>query len=175
VTIVPFQPAEKLSDYIFAADLLLIPPSWAPLAKYGSTVLPLKLFFYLAAGRPILAGETPDVMEVLRHGENAYLCRPDDVAALVEGIGAVLGDEALAARIAGKALEDSRELTWSARVRKIHDLIANRLASATTERGVWSRTQARTWREQSRRWFVHLVRERSFILPPARLIPSRQD
>jgi glycosyltransferase involved in cell wall biosynthesis len=175
VAIVPFQPAEKLSDYIFAADLLLIPPSWAPLAKYGSTVLPLKLFFYLAAGRPILAGETPDVMEVLRHGENAILCKPDDVAALIEGIKTVLGDEVLAARIAARALEDSRELTWSARVRKIHDLIASRLSSAATEPGVWSQAQARTWREQSRRWFIHLVRERSFILPPARLAPSQRD
>jgi glycosyltransferase involved in cell wall biosynthesis len=173
VTIVPFQPAEKLSDYIFAADLLLIPPSWAPLAKYGSTVLPLKLFFYLAAGRPILAGQTPDVMEVLRHGDNAILCKPDDVAALVEGIRTVFGDDALAARIAAKAQEDSRELTWSARVRKIHDLIASRLTSATTESGVWSPVQAKTWREQSRRWFVHLVHERSFILPPAGLAPPK--
>jgi len=173
VTIVPFQPAERLSDYIFAADLLLIPPSWAPLAKYGSTVLPLKLFFYLASGRPILAGETPDVMEVLRHGDNAILCRPDDVAALIDGIRTVFDDEALAARIAAKALQDSRELTWSARVRKIHDLIASRLRSATTEHGVWSPSQARTWREQSRRWLVHLVRERSFILPPAGLAPPK--
>jgi len=175
VTIVPFQPAEKLTDYIFAADLLLIPPSWQPLAKYGSTVLPLKLFFYLASGRPILAGETPDVMEVLAHGENAYLCPPDNVAALADGIRTVLGDEALATRIAGKALEDSRELTWSARVRKIHDLIADRLRSATAECGVWSPMQARTWREQSRRWFVHLLREGSFILPPAQPVSSRQD
>jgi glycosyltransferase involved in cell wall biosynthesis len=175
VTIVPFQPAETLSDYIFAADLLLIPPSWAPLAKYGSTVLPLKLFFYLAAGRPILAGETPDVMEVLRHGDNAILCKPDDVAALVDGIRTVFGDEALAARIAAKALEDSTELTWSARVRKIRALIADRLASATAARGIWSPVQARTWREQSRRWFVHLLRERSFILPPAQPAPSPQD
>jgi glycosyltransferase involved in cell wall biosynthesis len=173
VSIVPFQPAERLSNYIFAADLLLIPPSWQPLAKYGSTVLPLKLFFYMAANRPILAGETPDVMEVLRHGDNAVLCQPDDVAALVDGIRTVLGDRTLAARIAATALEDSRELTWSARVRKIQDLIADRLRSGATERGVWSRAQARTWREQSRRWLVHLVRKRSFILPPAGLAPPK--
>jgi len=175
VTIVPFQPAEKLSDYIFAADLLLIPPSWAPLAIFGSTVLPLKLFFYLAAGRPILAGETPDVMEVLRHRDNAILCKPDDVAALVDGIRTVFGDEALAARIAAKAQEDSRALTWDARVAKIHDLIASRLVSSVTEPGVWSPAQAKTWREQSRRWLAHLVRERSVILPPVLLAPSQRD
>jgi glycosyltransferase involved in cell wall biosynthesis len=175
VAVVPFQPADKLADYIFAADLLLIPPSWEPLAKYGSTVLPLKLFFYMASGRPILAGETPDVQEVLRHGDNAFLCRPDSVEALVEGIRTVFGDAALAPRLATIALADSRDLTWDARVRKIHDLIASRLRSAATERGVWSRTQARAWITQSRRWLVHLMRKRSFILPPARLAPSRQD
>jgi hypothetical protein len=58
-------------------------------------------------------------------------------------------------------------------VGKIHDLIANRPASTATERGVWNRTQARTWREQSRRWLVHLLRERSFILPPAGLAPPK--
>lgn len=175
VAIVPFQPADKLADYIFAADLLLIPPSWAPLAKYGSTVLPLKLFFYMASGRPVLAGETPDVQELLRHGDNAFLCPPDNVARLIDGIRTVLGDADLAARLAAKARADSHDLTWSARARKIHDLVASRLLSATTERGVWSGAQARAWMAESRRWLVHLVRERSFILPPARLAPSRPD
>jgi glycosyltransferase involved in cell wall biosynthesis len=175
VTIVPFQPSENLADYIFAADLLLIPPSWEPLAKFGSTVLPLKLFLYMASGRPILAGETPDVREVLTHGDNAFLCLPDNVQALIDGIRAVLSDGNLAARLAATALADSRNFTWSARAQKIHDLVASRLHSAATERGVWSRVQARAWMAESRRWLVHLVRERSFILPPARLAPSRQD
>ena len=175
VVIVPFKPPEKLALYIFAADLLLIPPSWEPLAKYGSTVLPLKLFLYMASGRPILAGETPDVQEVLRHDDNAFLCRPDSVEALIGGIRTVLGEASLAARLAATALTDSRSLTWSARARKIHDLVASRLRSAATERGVWNEAQVRAWMKQSRRWLVHLVRERSFILPPARLAPSRQD
>ena len=39
------------------------------MAEFGSTVLPLKLFFYMASGRPILAGDTPDIREVLRMGK----------------------------------------------------------------------------------------------------------
>jgi glycosyltransferase involved in cell wall biosynthesis len=176
VRIVPFQPPERLTDYVFAADLLLIPPSWQPLAKFGSTVLPLKLFFYMASGRPILAGETPDVMEVLKHRENAFLCRPDDVDALVAAIGTATGDSELAARLAATALADSRWFTWSARARKIADIVAGRLQSAPAERGVWSRTQFRAWAHQSRRWLVHLVRERSFVLPPSiALLPAKHD
>jgi glycosyltransferase involved in cell wall biosynthesis len=175
VTIVPFQPPERLTDYIHAADLLLIPPSWQPLAKFGSTVLPLKLFFYMASGRPILAGETPDVMEVLRHGENAYLCRPDDVDALVAGIGAVTGDAALADRIAATAQAESGDFTWGSRAQKIAAIVEGRLRSAPAERGLWSRTQFRAWAHQSRRWLVHLARERSFVLPPSAIVPAARD
>lgn len=174
VTIVPFQPPERLTDYVYAADVLLIPPSWQPLAKFGSTVLPLKVFFYMASGRPILAGETPDVMEVLKHGRNAYLCPPDDVGALVAAVGAVTGDAGMAARLAAAALADSREFTWESRVRKIVAIVEDRLRSAPAERGLWRRAQSRAWGFQSRRWLVHLVRERSFVLPPS-IAPAAHD
>jgi glycosyltransferase involved in cell wall biosynthesis len=175
VTIIPFQPPERLTDYIYAADVLLIPPSWQPLAKFGSTVLPLKVFFYLASGRPILAGETPDVMEVLKHGRNAYLCPPDNVDALVAAVGAVTSDSAMAARLAATALVDSGDFTWGSRVRKIAAIVESRLGSAPAERGLWSKAQFRAWRQQSRRWLVHLVRERSFVLPPSAVLPAAHD
>jgi len=181
VRIVAWQPPELLANYVFAADLLLIPPSWQPLAKFGSTVLPLKLFFYMASGRPILAGETPDVQEVLKHGENAFLCQPDNLDSLVAGISTVIGDGELAARLAVTAQADSREFTWSARAQTIAAIAASRLQSSTAERGAWSRTQFRAWVRQSKRWLVHLVRERSFVLPPdmalpaARLLPAEHD
>jgi glycosyltransferase involved in cell wall biosynthesis len=166
VRIVPFQPADALAEYVFAADVLLIPPSWQPLAEFGSTVLPLKLFFYMASGRPILAGATPDVMEVLRHGENAFLCRPDCVDALADGLATLINDQALGDRLAATALADSADLTWDARAHRIADIMSGRLKSAQAERGAWSSTQRRAWIGQSRRWLVHLLRNRSWILPP---------
>ena len=172
IRIVPWQPAEALGQYVFAADVLLIPPSWKPLAEFGSTVLPLKLFFYLASGRPILAGETPDVREVLKHGENAFLCRPDCLDSLVAGINALTSDTALAARLAATAQADSRDFTWDARAHKIADIVTDRLRSAPVERGSWGRTQFRAWMRQSRRWMVHLVRERSWVLPPNAILPD---
>jgi glycosyltransferase involved in cell wall biosynthesis len=181
VSIVPWQPPERLADYVYAADVLLIPPSWQPLAKFGSTVLPLKLFFYMASGRPILAGETPDVQEVLKHDENAFLCRPDCVESLAAGIATLTGDGEQAARLAATALSDSRDFTWSARAQKITAIVEDRLQSAPAERGMWSQTQFRGWAYQSRRWLVHLVRERSFVLPPnavlpaVRLLPAEHD
>jgi glycosyltransferase involved in cell wall biosynthesis len=166
IRIIPWQSSEALAQYIFAADILLIPPSWQPLAAFGSTVLPLKLYFYMASGRAILAGDTPDVAEILRHGENAFLCRPDNLEALVAGITALTGDPARAAALAAAALADSRGFTWNVRAQTIAALVESRLRSASDARGLWSRAQFRRWMRQSRRWLVHLLRERSWVLPP---------
>src|SRR5258708_13603897 len=120
----------------------------------------------MASGRPILAGDTPDVREVLKHGDNSLLCRPDCLDALVAGISGLTNDPKLAAGLAEAALADSRDFTWEARARKIAGIVARRLQSAPEERGVWGRTQFRAWMGQSLRWLVHLIRNPSLILPP---------
>ena len=165
ILVVPWQQSGTLADHIYAADVLLIPPSWQPLAKFGSTVLPLKLFFYMASGRPILAGETTDIRELLKHGRNAFLCQPDCVDALVSGLRTLTGDAELAARLAAAAQSDSRDLTWDARAHRIADLLAIRLESAPSACVAWSGGQTLAWLHQSWRWLMHLIRQRSWILP----------
>jgi glycosyltransferase involved in cell wall biosynthesis len=166
VRIIPWQAPEQLGAYVFAADALVIPPSLQPLHSFGSTVLPLKLFFYMGSGRPILAGDTPDVAEILQNRRNALLLPPDDVAALVAGIKDVTNEAAFAARLAAAAKADSQDLTWERRAQRIKAIIESRLKTARDERGSWGKAQSRTWRQQSRRWLVHLLRKRSVILPP---------
>jgi len=166
IRIVPWQPPEAIARYVFAADVLLIPPSLQPLAEFGSTVLPLKLYFYMASGRPILAGDIPDVREILRHGENAYLCRPDCLDALIAGIRTLTTDVELASRLAARSLDDSQQFTWDARARKIAEIVANRLNMPSAERGHWGRHQSRAWMIESWHWLLHLVRNRYWVLPP---------
>lgn len=166
VRLVPWQRPDALATYLFAADVLLIPPSLKPLAEFGSTVIPLKLYLYMACGRPILAGDGPDVREVLEHGRNALLCRPDCVDSLVGGIRALTADPALAERLAAAALADSREYTWERRAHRIAALIGARLGAVASARGAWSGEQSRVWLSQCRRWVIHLIRKRSWVLPP---------
>jgi glycosyltransferase involved in cell wall biosynthesis len=172
VQVVPWQTADRLRAYIFAADVLLIPPSCKPLAEFGSTVLPLKLFLYMAAGRPILAGDASDVREVLTHGHNAWLCEPDCVDALTAGLRTMTQTPALATQLAATALAESREFTWSARAAKIADLVQTRLLAAPARSGPWSGAQYGAWLHQSGRWLVHLMRHGSFVLPP-QFAPAR--
>lgn len=85
---------------------------------------PLKAFEAMAAGRPILASDLPSSREFLRHGENAWLVPPDDAAALAEGLTRLLGDDALAERLAQTAYADAVGFSWDARARRLLDVFA---------------------------------------------------
>lgn len=167
IIIVPWQSEDTLGTYIYAADVLLIPPSLQPLAKFGTTVLPLKLFFYLGSGRPILAGNTPDIAEVLRNNETALLCEPDSLVSLVAGLKALTDDDKLAHHIAAGAQADSQNYTWNARAEKINATVQAWLADATTPKpGHWGAAQQMHWRQGTRRWLKHFLRTRAVTLPP---------
>jgi glycosyltransferase involved in cell wall biosynthesis len=117
----------QLAPYLYAADVLLVPPTAAPLRTYGNTVLPIKTYTYLACGGAILAPALDDISEVLRHNDNAWLVTPDDVDAAVAGVNTLVTDQQLRARLAAAALADSAQYTWDARARTIRDFIVRRL------------------------------------------------
>jgi len=129
VRIVGWQAPAALPAWLSAADVLLIPPSRAPLDRFRNCVLPLKLFSYLAAGRPILAPVAPDTAELLRDGENAVLVPPDKPEAAAAALDRILGDPAFAAHLAAAALEQARALTWDRRAEAIKAFLEARLAS----------------------------------------------
>ena len=116
----PWQAPGDLPAWLAAADVLLIPPSRAPLEQFRNCVLPLKLFAYFAAGQPILAPAAPDTAELLDDGENALLVppgRPDLAAAALDRI---LREPGLAARLAaGRAAERRRAHLGQRRAEKI--------------------------------------------------------
>ena len=128
VRIEPWAAPTALPAWLAAADVLLIPPSRAPLERFGNCVLPIKLYAYLAAGRPILAPAAPDTAELLAHGSNAWLVPADDPDAAAEGLDRLLGDDALAARLSAEALRLSESLTWDRRGEKIERFLRERLA-----------------------------------------------
>ncbi len=123
VRVVGYVAPAEVPVWLAAADVLALPNSARETisARYTS---PLKLFEYLAAGRPIVASDLPSLREVLAHGRNAFLVAPDDAAALAHGISTVLADAALAARLAAEARRSVEGRTWEARARRIIDFVA---------------------------------------------------
>jgi starch synthase len=128
--IVPWQGPAALPAWLHAADLLLVPPSLAPLDRFRNCVLPLKLFSYLAAGRPILAPIAPDTAELLEDGGNALLVPPGEPEIAARALDRILGDPKLADRLGAGALASARDLTWDRRAEKIQLFLEGRLAAA---------------------------------------------
>lgn len=129
VRVVPWLPAGKTVPYLYAADVLLIPPTSGPLQQVGNTVLPIKTFLYMAAGRAILAPCTPDVQELLRDGENAALVPPDDLSAMLQQLRRLLDTSTLRKRLGKAAQHDVADLTWDCRAEHVLHFLRKRLAS----------------------------------------------
>ncbi|HEX5761382.1 MAG TPA: glycosyltransferase [Thermoanaerobaculia bacterium] len=108
------QPRERIPCFLALADVLVSPRA------YGDN-LPLKIFDYLAAGRPIVATDIPAHRAVLDE-ESAVLT---GIAAeeLASGIVRLLTDRPLAARLAAAARASAQErFGWQAFVRSVSEL-----------------------------------------------------
>ncbi|MCY3945051.1 MAG: glycosyltransferase family 4 protein [Anaerolineaceae bacterium] len=109
---------EAVPLYLAAFDVCAMPFPWTEhFAWYAS---PVKLFEYMASGRPLVATDLPAVAEVVRHEEHALLVPPDDIPALREALQRLQGDAALRQRLACNAREEvMRRYTWAHRARRI--------------------------------------------------------
>lgn len=98
---------DAIVDYIAAFDIAL-QPSVTPYAS------PLKIFEYLALGKPVVAPRLPNIEEVLTDGQTAMLFTPDDQQSFAAQVQRLCVDEALRNRIgsAGRRLLEERDLTW---------------------------------------------------------------
>ena len=111
----------RVSGLLAKGDVLVLPNVGAASAvNYTS---PLKLFEYMAAGKPIVASNLPSIREVLRDGENAVLVEPGNPTALTSGLRRVLEDPKLAERIASRAFDEVTEYSWDCRAERVEALL----------------------------------------------------
>jgi glycosyltransferase involved in cell wall biosynthesis len=121
------QPRAQMAAFLALADVLVSPRA------YGGN-LPLKIFDYLAAGRPIVATDIPTHRTVLAE-DRAVLVAPrtDSIA---EGISAVLDDPVRAERLAAAARNyASTHFGWSRFVDSVESLYAEVARHASVTRG----------------------------------------
>jgi glycosyltransferase involved in cell wall biosynthesis len=112
----PTEVAARLRE----ADVLVLPnPASAVSNAFTS---PLKLFEYMASGRPIVASDLPSIREVLTDGRNALLVPPGNAPALSTAIRRLRDDRALGARLAAQARDDVRAYTWETRAERLEAL-----------------------------------------------------
>lgn len=115
-----FVPPSDVRPRLLAADVLVLPNTETSVsARYTS---PLKLFEYLAAGRPVVASRLPALEEVLVHERNALLVTPGDPAALAAAVRRLVDEPALGARLASQGLADVAEYSWTRRAERLSAL-----------------------------------------------------
>ena len=129
VRVAPWCEASALARWLQAADVLIVPPSRAPLERFGNCVLPIKLFAYLAAGRAILAPVSPDTAELLGDEENALLVPADRPDAAARALDRLLREPGLADRLAAAARRLSADFTWDRRAETISAFLEARLTA----------------------------------------------
>ncbi|MBI5405869.1 glycosyltransferase [Candidatus Kaiserbacteria bacterium] len=123
VRFVGFMPQSLLAQYQCAADILLMP--FPDMPHYRNNMSPVKMFEYMASGRPIIATDLPTIREVLNE-ENAVLIPPGDSDALACTVHTLLNDPTLGERLAQRAKKDVSRYEWSERSRRILDFIQDR-------------------------------------------------
>ncbi|HEY5383480.1 MAG TPA: glycosyltransferase family 4 protein [Candidatus Paceibacterota bacterium] len=107
-----YRPYRELADNLAAADVLVLPNTGQDKVSAHFTS-PLKLFAYMAAGKPIIASDLPSIREVLDTDE-AYFFTPDDPQSLARAVRVAVGDSG-AERRAAAAWAKVKRYTWQER------------------------------------------------------------
>lgn len=97
--------------------------------QIGRWTSPLKIFEYMASGRPMVASDVPALCEVLDHRRNALLCPPRDLERWVSCIRELLLNSALSKQLAENARHDLKtRFSWACRARNLLSLLAGKPA-----------------------------------------------
>lgn len=114
---VGYRPHAEMPLWQAAADVLALPnTAQEEISRHYTS--PMKLFEYMASGRPIVASRIPSVEEVVTD-DMAYLVEPDAPEAFAEGIRRALEAPREAQERARRAQEAVQHFAWDARARRI--------------------------------------------------------
>jgi glycosyltransferase involved in cell wall biosynthesis len=116
-----FVSPDKVYDYMGTFDAMLAP--FQPNVLVGDRKVdiarwmsPLKIFEYMAGGKPIIASNLPVLQEVLTDNENALLTDAADPHGWVAKINRLADDEALRRKLGQQAQKDFfSHYTWEKR------------------------------------------------------------
>ncbi|CAN5165608.1 N/A [soil metagenome] len=119
IEIVGKKPHKDMPHYVGSADILVIPNSGKEdISKLYTS--PMKLFEYMASGRPIIASNLPSIREILNES-NAYFFESDNPEDLARVIKHVLKDMNTAEQKAKIALQVVQNYSWDKRAQIILD------------------------------------------------------
>jgi len=124
LTLTGFVANSHLPIYQAAADVLLMPYETQIAGSgggdSGDIASPMKMFEYLAAGRPILSSDLPVIHEVL-DDSTAVFAPPEDFSSWKSTLERLHQDPGRCEALGKAAREKARQYTWRARAEKALD------------------------------------------------------
>jgi glycosyltransferase involved in cell wall biosynthesis len=114
---------DRVPEHVAAFDIALQPA----VVAYAS---PLKLFEYLALGKPVIAPRQPNIEEVLTDGDNALLFEASEPGAFERMLTRLCADVTLRGRLAASAAAtiDRLDLTWLGNAKRVTKLARHRIS-----------------------------------------------
>lgn len=109
-------PGESVPLTLQACDILAMP--FPDFPHYRENMSPLKMFEYMAAGKPIITSDLPTIRDVLTE-QTAVFCKPGKVASLVEGLEYIQAHSVESAARSSAAQALVLHHTWKARMQRI--------------------------------------------------------
>ncbi len=109
------QPFKKIITYESVMDILVIPyPDHPHFRDYG---FPIKVWEYMASGRPIVYSDLEVIAEVLKGKGTSFV--PDSPSSLVEAILSIYNNRENVEHMAKRNIDDVASYTWSKKALRI--------------------------------------------------------
>jgi glycosyltransferase involved in cell wall biosynthesis len=118
---------KDVPDIMKKMDIMLLPNKADQVCageQIGAYTSPIKMFEYMASGRPLIASDIPVLREVLDE-TNSFLASDGDVDGWVQTIKKIAADRENALFVAAKAREDVKKYTWKARAEAMAEILQN--------------------------------------------------
>jgi glycosyltransferase involved in cell wall biosynthesis len=114
VHVTGFVPHERVPAVFASADVLVLPSLYEELGTV--------LVEAMHAGRPVVASRVDGIPEVVEDGVTGLLVAPGDAGALAQAVDRVLGDDALARRLAANAMSRAPDYDLERVGASVHEL-----------------------------------------------------
>jgi glycosyltransferase involved in cell wall biosynthesis len=111
-------PADAVPSCLRAMDILVYTNT-----RQNGFQSPIKLYEYMAAGRAIVAADTPQVGELFGRGGLGLTYQCSNVADLTSKLGVLAADEKLRADLGAAAAAEAVHHSWDSRVVRLWDAL----------------------------------------------------
>jgi len=123
-----FVPNAEVPSYLAASDACLVPNSASD--RTADFTYSLKLYEYMAAGRPVVASAFPSLRSVIGEGDAGILVPPDDAKAVADALVRLREDPSLCQRLSTEGRRRAAEASWGERARALLSRFAPDLLKA---------------------------------------------